>query len=474
MEANEQKTTNAYEEMEKHESDSKPNEEHKTQPNAATTNGKTRGASSTSTNMEEVLEQVGEFGQYQIVMSVILSLMVLALAFHPAIMYFVTLTPTWRCAPNSRVCTSNLTFQPHNMTRCGLARAEWTYTQPPEYSLVTQFELDCDRAWFINFLTSVFFVGWSIAGVPIGILADNHGRKPVLMVCLLVHLSAGLLAAFVKNLHLFAVTRFVLGASVPGVMNQAVMISAEFVTHRWRPYTLGALAIGFIIGLLMLALIAYFVNAWSTVYIFSSAPFLLLLLFYRFIPESFRWCRVKGKLDRARANLKTMAHWNGNSLRDDFEITPVSADKKATSVLSLFRSQRMAVRTVVLSMVWVTMGVIYYGIILTADDLGQGFYLDFVLINLATLPATFVGTFFLDYFGRKRTVVLSKFFGACLCASIALVPRVGGVRVWRTVLAVSGKVFFHMSTSGMYTLCLSSAESLNSTALSRSKHCIEK
>eukprot|EP00795_Rhopilema_esculentum_P001447 gene1447-15872_t len=127
--------------------------------------------------IDEVLPYVGEFGKYQITLIFMLALMILTAGFPVLIMYFAGQNPPWQCVYNSTVCNLNGTFKSGDKNynhRCSIPRAEWQFTKPKDYSIVTQFDIYCDTEHLIYLSTSLLFVGWGIGSFIFGWLADNY------------------------------------------------------------------------------------------------------------------------------------------------------------------------------------------------------------------------------------------------------------------------------------------------------------
>ena len=94
--------------------------------------------------IDEILPYVGEFGKYQIMLVAMLSTMILASTFPILIMYFAGQNPAWKCVHNSTVCNLNGTFESGDDNyefRCSIPRKDWQFTQPKDYSIVTQVTL---------------------------------------------------------------------------------------------------------------------------------------------------------------------------------------------------------------------------------------------------------------------------------------------------------------------------------------------
>ena len=94
--------------------------------------------------VDQILEYVGEFGKYQIILETMLCICMVPQTLQILIMYFAAHDPGWHCVSNSTYCSLNGTFTSSDgdrkvyELRCKLPRNEWTYAQPKDYSVVTQ------------------------------------------------------------------------------------------------------------------------------------------------------------------------------------------------------------------------------------------------------------------------------------------------------------------------------------------------
>lgn len=73
-------------------------------------------------------------------------------------------------------------------------------------------------------------------------------------------------------------------------------------------------------GLMLLAIVTYFLRDWVTLCWYTSLPFLLYYLYIFVLPESPRWLLAKGKLEDALRILEQMAKVNGKEMPNWFRI----------------------------------------------------------------------------------------------------------------------------------------------------------
>lgn len=211
-------------------------------------------------SVDTMLSIVGEFGPFQWLLDGLFCFLIVPRTFQILIMYFAAMNPTWKCVSNSSICLLNGTFSSDDDTRCSMPRSEWEFTEPKEFSIVTQFDIYCDSEWQIYMTTSILFIGWTIGAIVIGWVADNYGRTKILYPCLMTTLLVGLLSAFMPEIYSFVVCRFVIGFFAPGAGVQMFILISEFVGYKYRPMAGILLWFFFTIGLCLLGLKAYFIR----------------------------------------------------------------------------------------------------------------------------------------------------------------------------------------------------------------------
>ena len=76
-------------------------------------------------------------------------------------------------------------------------------------TLVTEFDLVCDRSWLISFTKSMYMVGVLVA-VGFSQVADKYGRWPVVFGGLVVEIFAGFMSAMAPTMGIYIASRFFL------------------------------------------------------------------------------------------------------------------------------------------------------------------------------------------------------------------------------------------------------------------------
>ena len=404
--------------------------------------------------IDDIIPYIGEFKKFQWILGAMFCTIVFPSTFPILIMVFGALDPRWRCANNSTVCLNNGTFSPEDPLRCSLPRGEWEYTEPKEYSIVTWFDIYCDSSWLIQVSTSIIFIGGGVGGILVGWAADNYGRKNVIFISVTMSILCGFLASLMPNIYFFIAFRFIIGLFMAGTNYQMSILLSEIVACKYRPHAGILVWIFFSVALCLLSLKAYFIRSWKTLFIVCSVPYVFVLLFYKFAPESPRWLRLQGKLDELMETLQRIADINNKVIPSHLSILPAEKglQQRKSSPLLLFRTRRISKMTLVMSYGGMIHGMVYYGIHMAASDLGGSLYLNFFLLSFIEIPATAFAVFLCDKCGRKFPTVVGVLCAGISCVILAFLPM--KIKVVRVIIGMIGKLCITISfnTFGLWSI----------------------
>ena len=201
-----------------------------------------------------------------------------------------------------------------------------------------------------------------------------------------------------------------------------------------------------------MGLTSFFIRKWKTLFIVCTAPYFIGLLFYKFVPESVRWLRLKGRFNKALEVFETIADWNGKQMNPNAKIARVAVVKDSTSPMDLFRTRRLAFKTLLQGFAWMVNGMVYYGISLAADELGGSLYLNYVMVSIVEFPSALLAIYFCDRVGRKKTCTFSLLLAGVLTLIVGFIPTAANEgKVARVVLGILGKMFITICFDSIYT-----------------------
>jgi OCT family organic cation transporter-like MFS transporter 15 len=403
-------------------------------------------------SIDDILSLLNPYGRFQRLVNVILAIMFIPASFHYLIMYFVAVDPSWRCVANSTVCLLNGTHSSYNMHKCNLPRKQWEYTEEIGFSIITQFDLYCENIWMVHLANSIYFVGTAVGSFILGWLSNVHGRKIVIFSSAVTIIIVGFLSAFVPNMPLFIACRFIIGFSTPGNAYVAHILIGELVDNEHRPLASMIILSTYTMAILLLGLKAYFIRRWRSLLIACTMPYLFVIIFYNYVPESVRWLYLHNLNEKLIKIFKRMAYWNKTTIPDNFVILPPNlecTEKKRWSHLQLLRTRTIAIRSVTLAYCWFASYVVYFGLFLSAGDLGGSLYVNFIVFSAIEIPANIILGYLSEHIGRRAVTATSMTIGSLTCVFIAFIPSNEKLVILRIVLGTIGQGCLVMAYNGI-------------------------
>jgi benzoate transport len=179
-----------------------------------------------------------------------------------------------------------------------------------------------DRA-ALGLVLSMELIGMALGSVLIGGLADRIGRRPVIILCLVIMACGMIAAAFAHDVLSLSGYRLATGIGIGGMLASVNAIVAEYSNDKHRHLCVTIMAAGFPIGAVAGGAVAsQMLNhySWHAVFLLGAGFTLLLLPIVIFmLPESVAFlvkARPKRALERINATLKRMGHGPVEALPD--------------------------------------------------------------------------------------------------------------------------------------------------------------
>ncbi|XP_040016117.2 solute carrier family 22 member 2 [Gasterosteus aculeatus] len=320
----------------------------------------------------------------------------------------------------------------------------WEYDHEGRQSFVTEFDLVCSEAWLVDMYQATLNVGFLIGSITIGYLADRFGRKRSFLMSNLLNGVAGILVAVAPNYASLLVFRTLQGFGVKGGWVVGYVLITEIVGVEYRR-TVGVLyQMFFSVGILLLPLLAYFITDWRWLQVVISAPYILFVSYYWFVPESPRWLLSQNKNADAIEITEAMAKENKMTLSKNIEnLTDDNAEYCAASFMDLIRTPKMRKHTLILSFNWFTSAVVYQGLIMRLGILEGNVYVDFLISGLVEFPAALLILFTIERVGRRVPFASANIVAGAACFITAFIPD---NFVWlKTVVACVGRLGITMA-----------------------------
>nr|XP_020457695.1 solute carrier family 22 member 7-like [Monopterus albus] len=441
---------------------------------------------------ENVLAEVNGFGRFQVRMIILLIISRMTLPFHFLLNNFIAAIPSHHCdisslndgdffrnlsqaerlvvsipiqedgTPNScRMFADpqyHLLLNSSNMTEITTVPCQngWVYDDTTfKSTLATEWDLVCDKRRLNRAMATIFFMGVMLGAAVSGYLSDRFGRKRALLVSYVTTTLFGFASAFSYNLTMFVVMRFFTGLGISGIMIISFALCIEWVDIKHRTVVGILLSLDWTVFLILLPLVAYFLNDWRHLTAAVTTPLFLAMISWWWLPESARWLISNGKVNSAHFYLSKCAKVNS---REQFmvDIKPenlskvilVENENKKYSCVDLVKTPGMRRLALLTGVVWFGVACTYYGISLNIAGFGVNIYLTQFLYAAIEMPAKLLVVFFLVRIGRRLSqtaaIVLT---GLCVFCNM-FIPQ--EMRSCRTAVGALGKMFAEAAFTIVY------------------------
>uniref|UniRef100_A0A8D2AYI6 Solute carrier family 22 member 7 n=1 Tax=Sciurus vulgaris TaxID=55149 RepID=A0A8D2AYI6_SCIVU len=332
----------------------------------------------------------------------------------------------------------------------------WEYDRSELSStIVTEWDLVCERRGLNRVASTFFFLGVLVGAVVFGYLSDRFGRRRLLLVAYVSALVLGLTSAASVSYVMFAITRTLTGSALAGFTIIVLPLELEWldVEHRVVAGTLSSTF--WTAGTMLLALAGYLIRDWRWLLMAVTLPCVPGILSIWWVPESARWLLTQGRVEEAQRYLLHCARLNGRPVGEDSlsqeALNRVSTGEQVVprpSYLDLFRTPQIRHISLCCMVVWFAVNFSYYGLSLDSSGLRLNVYQTQLLFGAVELPSKLMVCLLVRRVGRRLTQA-GTLLGAALTFGIRSLVS-SEASSWSTALVVMGKGFSEAAFTTVY------------------------
>lgn len=352
-------------------------------------------------NFEKVLEEIGEFGNYQKYAIILLQFVILMVS--PSYQMgsvFYAIKPKYSCAINNKNQSSDWCSEFTGQSSCDLNHQEDTcVSNEVEYchstdsmssSIVDDFGLFCERKSLIPLSTTIFMFGVCLGSFSLQSLADFIGRLRCSLLYVIILSATNFAMSYSTSFPMWMSLRFITGLFTSSAYGVTYTYVLELLTER-RRMLLGVInSITFGIGTMYLSLLAYIFNDWrSLARAIAITPVIPVIISFFTLVESPRWLLNKNKEAEANKAIKRIAKFNRKEVTNQMLELCKNMDENKDEedfqeeTIKEFLKPRICLMTCANCWLWFALCVIYYGISLSSTSLAGNPFLNNALSGLA-------------------------------------------------------------------------------------------
>ncbi|XP_064468212.1 solute carrier family 22 member 3-like isoform X1 [Ornithodoros turicata] len=305
-----------------------------------------------------------------------------------------------------------------------VACTKWQYESSRHFgTIVEEWNLVCDRAWFVPATTVVYLFGTIVGFIISGILSDSIGRMPVAMVSCIAVIVFCISIGNAANIALYIVLRFFVASAVSALTLPLYVLLIEVVAVSNRGLYGIIIAGGYAAGTASVH-VAQSVNiGWRLFQLLLMVPTTTLVLGLPWIQESPRWLISRWNLSKAENVVLTIGRINGTkpertmelwrSIRLDLEKEEEKySEMLRVELLSVLLAPSLRRTNVILFYSWFTVSLTYYGIHVYMMMNPSTTMMVTLLTFLPIAMLTYCG---MECLGRTRTLTCAMFLSTFSC-----------------------------------------------------------
>ncbi|XP_073347982.1 solute carrier family 22 member 13-like [Pagrus major] len=323
----------------------------------------------------------------------------------------------------------------------------WVYSKTLyETTIVTDFDLVCDRSTMVEVVQTVFLFGALVGSFIFGPIAESYGRRRTVQLPVVLLLIFVIVAGVAPNFYIYIVSQFIVGVGVGGYRINSVVLATEWIGVTQRSFASCLAQVSAAVGQCAMAGLVYAIRDWRIAQYVMAGGQAFVFLYIWWIPESARWLLGQGRTEEAKKFIHRVAAINKKKIPENL-LEEVTGEREVHrgGIKSIFTSKVLVKYILILSFAWFSVNLGYFCLSLNVGKFGLSIFLVQLLFGMSEIPAHLLCIWLLELIGRKKSLISTILMGGFVCLLTLAFPQDSAVAI--TALVTTGKFFLNWSSS---------------------------
>ncbi|XP_023954336.2 organic cation transporter protein-like [Bicyclus anynana] len=412
-----------------------------------------------------IFKIVGDFGKWQLGLSIYMALLKLPLAWYQLNIIFMAPPQDFWCAkPQSfrtytdqewrDVCAPKMEEHPCLIFDPELLRLEPAVNKMfiplvpcPKFvydtsvfrrTITSDWNLVCSKHWYIHLTQCIMMWGVLLGGIIFGILADKYGRKTPLMIAITMQCIMSYGTSVLPSYGLFLICWFILAIASGGIGIISFVLSMEVVGGKWRTIIPIVYQLPFGLGNSVMAVLSYWLRDWRKLEFALASISSFYMLYWILITESPKWLIATAQNEKALEVLRRAAKQNNREtyyeyIKDSFIICKTQV-RNDPGFMAFMKSENMRLKTILLSIDWFCTGLAFYTFSQYLGLIGGNIFLTVAISGIISVSGGLFCLYIVTRVGRKTTVWIFQIITAFCFVFILCVRKNAFANDWPRLL----------------------------------------